>query len=71
MKREKSSMDYRVSFFKLVKEQDEKKRTIVTGQEYLGSIVVDDNGSLDIISKAYRHASGKLLNADKVKVEAV
>jgi hypothetical protein len=64
--------NYRVTFYKLKKEEDSKGKPVVTGQEYVGSVVVDDDGTgkeLSITGKAFRHAPNTYLYADKVVVE--
>jgi hypothetical protein len=65
--------NYRVTFFKLSKEESEKKgQYIVTDQQCLGSIVIDDHGTgkdLSLTAKAFRHAPSTYLYADKVIVE--
>ena len=64
--------DFRVSFFKLKFEKDEKGNPKRTGEkEYLGSVVVDDTGTEEytVTAKAFRVCSDKLLYADSTVVE--
>lgn len=67
--------NYRVTFFKLSKEESEKKgQYIVTDQQCLGSVVIDDHGTginLTLSAKAFRHAPSNCQNADKVIIEQV
>lgn len=67
--------NYKIAFFKIEREQNEKGKLVKTGkQDYLGSVYVDDNGvddSFTLTAKAWRHAPGVCLNADLVKIEQV
>lgn len=67
--------NYRVSFFRLEKEQDEKGKFVTTGQDLLGSVVVDDYGldekEMTLTARAFRIAPAICLIADKVVVEQV
>lgn len=66
-------MNYRVSFFKIEKEQAEKGKFNKTGEQYLGSVVVDDSGTskdFTLTAKAFRIADDVCSSlADKVVVE--
>jgi len=66
-------MDYKVSFFKIEYETDEKGKPIKVGEDFLGSVVVDDEGTSDAFTlqaKAFRVCSDKCLTlADKTVVQ--
>lgn len=65
---------YRVTFFKLKFEEGEKGKRFATGEERLGSVVVDDVGTgtdLTVTAKAFRQANEGCMIADKVRVEQV
>jgi len=68
-------MNYRVTFFKLKKEQDGKtKNFTVTGEEILGAVTVDDAGtgsSLTLAAKAFRTAAEVCMTADKIRITLV
>lgn len=64
--------NFRVSFYKLEKEEVEKGKQTIKGQSHLGTVIVDDHGTgkdLDLTAKAFRHASATCQIADKVVVE--
>lgn len=64
--------NYRVSFFRVEKEQNEQGKMEKTSESYLGSVVVDDHGTdntFTVTAKAFRHAPATFIHADKVKVE--
>jgi hypothetical protein len=64
--------NYRVTFYKLEKENDEKGKSFVKDSKYLGSVVVDDSGTgtnLTLTAKAFRQASEICQIADKVRIE--
>lgn len=65
-------MNYRIEFFKVEKDRDEKGKLKKTGSlSRLGDVVVDDTSVTDsfpLVSKAFRHASEVCQTADKVVV---
>lgn len=64
--------NYRISFFKLKKEEDDKGKERVTGEEYLGCVNLTDHGTsrnFTLTAKAFRVAPNKCLLADKTIVE--
>lgn len=67
--------NYRVSFYKNKMELNkETGKNEKVGQEYLGSITVDDNNTsndLPVVAKAFRQASPVLQTADRTVVERV
>lgn len=67
--------NYRVRFFKLSREQDEKGKFVTTGQELLGTVFVDDYNlderQMTLAAKAFRIAPPVCQIADKVVVEQV
>lgn len=67
-------MDYKVTFFKLKKEEVDKGKLEILGKEYLGSIVIDDAGvshSLTLTAKAFRQCPDTYLIADRVEIHKV
>ncbi len=67
--------NYRVRFFKLSREQNEKGKTVVSGQELLGTVYVDDYNlderQMTLAAKAFRIAPPICQIADKIVVEQV
>lgn len=64
--------NYRVNFFRLEKEETEKGKMETVGKEYLGSVIVDDNGvnmNLTLTAKAFRQASSVCQLADFTSIE--
>ncbi len=67
--------NYKVNFYKVEKELNEKGKEVNRKYSHVGSVTIDDcnvdNINLTLISKAYRHANNNLLMADKVTVEEI
>lgn len=65
--------NYRVSFYKLKKEEDKQTgKTNITGQEYLGSVTLDDSGvdsKTSLVAIAFRRATPVMQIADKTVTE--
>lgn len=66
---------YRVSFFRVSKESNEKSGGLEKfGQEVLGTVTIDDVNTgpeLTLEAKAFRHSSALCQTANKVKIEKI
>jgi hypothetical protein len=63
--------NFRVNFFKREEEKDDKGVVIGKTYSHLGSVTVDDSNigeKLTLASKAFRHASEKCAQADRVEI---
>lgn len=65
--------NYKVSFFNVVKEMDDKKVVIGKSYQHLGTINLDDNNvssTFTLASKAYRTAP-QFINADRLEITEI
>lgn len=66
--------NFKVSFFKLNREEDDKGNMVATSKEYVGSVVLDDSHvdeNTSLLALAYRRASPTMQLCDRVEVTRV